>query len=221
MRTDFGIGSLAPGGDLPPGSDRHEPPEKGNNTQGSAATEFRTNRSLVRGVALSSSLNVGLAVMVPISIARLKLEGGLSAAQIGVCLAAVGVCSVVAAQVAGGVGGKSLAFPALLTASLVSLAGWSTSVFMISALMSFASATAIFFNVRWRTYRQLVTTPQRLGAVSSWCRSIAYSWIALVSFIGARFVSSGISASTVQTAAGVASLVCVIIVLAGFRSDRA
>lgn len=199
----FTAGALLSRGNLPP------QPVDADLPRGGAVAEFRNNPSLVGGVALSSSLNLGLAVMVPLGLSRLKLEFGLPSVIIGAALALVGVASVVAAQFAGRQGGSGLALPAITTALLVSLVGWADTAWLMTALMAAASAAAIYFNVRWRAFRQRITTPWRLGAVSSWCRSIAYSWIALVSFVASWLVERGTELPHVQAAAGAASVVAV------------
>lgn len=211
----FALGALFARGALPPEPRR---PEHDQERLGGALAEFRTNPSLVGGVALSSSLNIGLAVMVPLSLSRLKLDYGLTAPSVGLCLALVGVVSVVAAQAAGRMGGHNLALPAATTAILVALVGTADSAATLSLLVAAASAAAIFFNVRWRTYRQRVTTAWRLGAVSSWCRSIAYSWIALVSFIASWFVEQGVDLPHLQSGAGLASVAAVLAYLLWSRT---
>lgn len=203
----FALGAVLARGRLPP-----EPRASGLGPErlGGALAEFRSNPALVGGVVLSSSLNIGLAVMVPLGLSRMKLELGLTAPQIGISLALVGTASVTAAQLAGRLGGATLALPAIVTAIFVSLVGWASSAALLTVLMAAASGSAIFFNVRWRTFRQRVTTPRRLGAVSSWCRSVAYSWIALVSFVGSWLIASGVGLPQVQSGAGTASVVAVI-----------
>ena len=70
----------------------------------------------------------------------------------------------------------------------------------------------VFFNVRWRSFRQSVTAPQRLGGVSAWCRSLAYIWVAAASFLASGLMALGAGPGAAQLVLGLASVLIVSLV---------
>jgi hypothetical protein len=174
--------------------------------------EFRRNRSLLGGVATSSAINIGTGALVPISLVRLRTEFHTQVSAIGLMMAVVGCVTIGVAQLAGRTRRGNIVVAALCCAFAAALVPLLPSAALLVGVLCVGSGAEVFFNVRWRSFRQSVTAPQRLGGVSAWCRSLAYIWVAAASFLASGLMALGAGPGAAQLVLGLASVLIVSLV---------